>query len=300
MSSKPGYTKRSFSEPFPESHSVDGKKLPPDGDAQPEIDTERKPPWIKSKVIGGSVPEGQDLGPYIEYRGESIAQSFSLDFLNSIPYATGNIHVHTGLLLFSLALNLNPDIILETGTCFGYSTLFLAKACEVRGKGMVYTIDPDDSHIGDEIRNHPHVICVKDRSTNCLPLLLELVGQVDFAFIDSWKRLAEYEFYQIQRCVPEGGVICFHDTQLLNTGETLYADMVKLNDYERILFAGTPHNEDPHVYYGNADDRGLLVMRRKEKDPFLRVADAGTADHGAAHVFPTTIYESVEMQIRSK
>jgi len=36
---------------------------------------------------------------------------------------------------------LQPDLIIETGTCFGGSTLFLAQICDLIGKGRVVSID---------------------------------------------------------------------------------------------------------------------------------------------------------------
>jgi cephalosporin hydroxylase len=37
--------------------------------------------------------------------------------------------------------NLRPALIIETGTCFGGSALFLADQCQLNGKGKVITID---------------------------------------------------------------------------------------------------------------------------------------------------------------
>ena len=40
-----------------------------------------------------------------------------------------------------IIFELRPDFIIETGTCFGGSTLFMAQMCDLIGYGMIITID---------------------------------------------------------------------------------------------------------------------------------------------------------------
>jgi predicted O-methyltransferase YrrM len=242
------------------------------------------------------MPEGHDFGPYIEHKGEGLAPSFTLDLSHEVPYNAGGVHPHTALMLFALAVNLRPGVIVETGTFYGYSTIYLAKACDLWDQGTVYTLDPEDKLIAPCVKSHPRVQCIKERSVDCLPRLLTMLGQVDLAFIDSWKRLALWEFLQIAPFVPEGGLIVFHDTQLFNSGRTLHEAVRKVADgFDVMLFAGTPRDDNPHAYYGNADDRGLLVLRRREEDPYLDVADADNEAFGVNQVFPRTTYLPVRL-----
>ena len=183
-------------------------------------------------------------------------------------------------MLYTLALNCRPTTIVETGTFYGYSTWFFAEALRFWGDGgKIYTIDPEDKLIAKEVRSHPNVELVKGRSEEVLPSLLKELGKVDIAFIDSWKRLALLEFRMCHPHINEGGLAIFHDTQFLNTGKTLYSicRQAMENIYEFILFCGTPHKDNPHHYFGNADDRGLFVARKMEPDPFLNVWDANSA-----------------------
>jgi hypothetical protein len=288
------YHKRDFTEgPYPEAHTIDGHKVPPDGTAQPQDvytlgKTGSHPKFQRDAEtpmpIGLSYPKGQDFGPYIQHIGEGLPTDFSLDFKNDIPFSCGNVHSHTALLLFSLALNQRPKTILETGTFYGYSTWFFAEALRMRADGgIVYALDPEQKLIADEIKNHPNVECIQARSENYLPEFVKAHPRIDFAFLDSWKRLTLEEFLLIYKAIPEGGIVAFHDSQFLNTGRTLWnffqADE-NLKGWDQMLFCGTPHKDNPHHYFGNADDRGLYVLRRREADPWLDVWDANTASMG--------------------
>ncbi len=283
---KSGYQRQPFNPPYPVSHTIDGEKMPPDGMAQPLPD-DGDPPHMISRPVGNAAPAGDDFGPYIDYLGEGLFHSFKLDFTNQIPYSTGGVHPHTGLLLFALALNIRPDVIIETGTFIGYSTFFLAQACRFWRKGRVYTLDPDQKIIADQIKCNPFVECIPEKSVTGLVPLLQRVGQVDMAFLDSWKRLALWEFVMIEPYIVEGGCVVFHDTQLFNDGRTLY-DIIEADfpQYDKMLFAGIPHIENTHRYHGNADDRGLYVLRKRNEDPFLDVRDADSDYFGKQQVVP--------------
>ena len=268
---------------YPEAHTIDGEKVPPDGTEQPLSEGGGIACKMKSRPIGLSYPAGQDFGPYIQYCGEGLMPSFMLDFANNIPFSCGNVHPHTAIMLYALALNQRPKTIIETGTFYGYSTFFLAQALKLWNDpdSQLYTIDPDDSLISEAILRHPFITVVKARSELSIPTLISDLREkdsefaVDFAFIGSWKRLALAEFILIYPFIPYGGIVVFHDTQFLNTGHTLYTTIhntyVQSGEFEQILFSGTPDPNNPHKYFGNADDRGLMVIRKKEPNPFLEV-----------------------------
>lgn len=269
------FKKQGFPGPYPEAHTIpgDADKLPPDGRARPISPVEQK-------GIGLSYPAGQDFGPYSQRLGEcpemwnNLIPNVDCD----IPFSAGNVHPHTGLLLWSLVVNMRPTVIVETGTFFGYSTWFLAQALYWWSDGgMVYTIDPDFSHMAECVRKHPAVTLVPGRSMDVLPkLIADVGGEIHFAFIDSYKRQALAEFQLLDAAIVPGGIVAFHDTQVFNTGRGLWKVTKGHPDYDRMLFAGTPAVDNPHRYFGNADDRGLFVLRKREADPFLDVADHGT------------------------
>lgn len=289
---KKGYEKYNFKEvkDFPEAHTYKGKKVPPDGNSEPwrPVNVSNAPSTKvvkdQEQPIGLSYPDGQDFGPYIQNLGEGLPSSFSLNLKNNITFSCGNVHPHTALMLYTFVLNQRPMSIVETGTFYGYSTWFMAEALKLWGDGgTIYTIESDPKLICKEVRDHPNIQIIEGRSENVLPEILPQIKEVDFAFIDSYKRFALGEFELIHPFVSEGGLAVFHDTQFLNTGFALHSFLSKgLEDiYDQILFCGTPKKNNPNHYFGNADDRGLYILRKKEQhNPFLEVADCDTAHFG--------------------
>ncbi|MFM6122604.1 MAG: CmcI family methyltransferase [Sphaerospermopsis kisseleviana] len=73
-----------------------------------------------------------------------------------------------------LIFNLKPDLIIETGTRFGGSALFLASMCDLVGKGLVVTIDIDT-----EVQRpkHPRINYISGSSTNPV-----VIGQIQSQF----------------------------------------------------------------------------------------------------------------------
>ena len=262
------FQKRAFPGPYPEPHTTkDGRKLPPDGMAQPATAQEQS-------GVGLSYPAGCDFGAWTQYLGE-CPRMWNLDS-HGIPFSAGSVHPHTGMLLYALALNARPTVVVETGTFFGYSTWWLAQAMCEWGEGMVYTVDPDMRHVPPAVSEHPHVTMIQGHGYKVLPRLMTELGEVHFAFLDSYKRMALMEFDDIRAHVVPGGMVVFHDTQAFSTGHNLWLYLRRLDGWDSMLLAGTPAVDDPHHYFGNADDRGLFLLRRREADPFLHVADHGT------------------------
>lgn len=270
--------------PYPRAHSINGELVPPDGDAHPRMTGGVLKKETDDLAIGLSYgPEGHqgDLGPYIQRCGEGLPNSFTLDFTNPVKFSACHMHSHTAILIFALALNMRPQVIVETGTMFGFSTTFLAKCCEIWGEGKVYTIDTmGGDRVDASIRESPYVECITGYSTKVLPGLMEQLGEVHFALLDSWKRLSYKEFLQIEPYMAEGGIFAFHDTQFLNTGEDLYNKIMAnfADKYETMLFDGLAHKDNGHKFFGNADDRGLFVIRKKNSiRTFLDVKDTQSA-----------------------
>lgn len=267
------------------AHTYKGQKLPPDGNAYVNASELVLRASAGFDAVGLSYPVGQDFGPYIQRCGEGLhpRMNLPLNFHNAIPFSAGNVHPHTGMLLYAHVLNQRPKAIVETGTFYGYSTWFMAEALRHWGDGgKVYTIDPEQKLIHNSIKNHSNVECIQGRSEDVLPDLLKELGEVQFCFLDSYKRLVYREFQLCRPYIPEGGIVCFHDTQFLNTGEMLCYVLhtkdpeVSTGLWDIMLHCGKPHKDNGHKFFGNADDRGFLMLRKREKDPFLGAWDANS------------------------
>lgn len=96
-----------------------------------------------------------------------------------------------GRLMHSLVVGLNAKTIVELGTSYGYSTLFLADAARQTG-GMVYSYDVaanKQAYAREQLERADLVDHVTFVHGNAVSLLKTQPGPVDFALIDLWKNL---------------------------------------------------------------------------------------------------------------
>lgn len=109
-----------------------------------------------------------------------------------------------------------PDVIVETGTAFGGSALFLACMCDLVGNGKVITIDIEHK---DDRPQHNRIRYVRASSTD-----EEVVGQVERAtnggkamvILDSdhSKDHVLEELHSYSQLVHKGGYIVVEDTNV--------------------------------------------------------------------------------------
>lgn len=96
-----------------------------------------------------------------------------------------------GRLMHALVVGLNAKTIVELGTSYGYSTLFLADAARQTG-GMVYSYDVaanKQAYAREQLERAGLVDHVTFVHGNAVSLLKTQPGPVDFALIDLWKNL---------------------------------------------------------------------------------------------------------------
>ena len=96
-----------------------------------------------------------------------------------------------GLLLHSLILAQRPHRILELGTSYGYSTLFLADAARAVGATVV-SIDLADykqHYAGERLTTAGLAAHVEFRCGDAVDLIAADEGEFDFVLLDVWKTL---------------------------------------------------------------------------------------------------------------
>lgn len=96
-----------------------------------------------------------------------------------------------GRLLLDLAVARGAQRIVELGTSYGFSTLFLAEAARrTGGKLLTFELSPDKQDFArTQIAEAGLAEWVDWRCGDAVDLLCELQGPVDFALIDLWKDL---------------------------------------------------------------------------------------------------------------
>lgn len=117
--------------------------------------------------------------------------------------------------LTALVLLLKPDVIVETGTGLGRSTVALAAGLKALGRGRLWTIEVNDALFEEAVCQlmHSHVLdWVKAVTTVTLDDVLRMCGPVDLFFCDSAITGRGEEVRRVLPCLSRRGVIAVHDT----------------------------------------------------------------------------------------
>jgi predicted O-methyltransferase YrrM len=96
-----------------------------------------------------------------------------------------------GRLMHSLVVGLDAKIIVELGTSYGYSTLFLADAARATG-GKVYSYDvaaKKQAYAREQLERAELADFVEFRLGDAVETLSSQPGPVDFVLMDLWKDL---------------------------------------------------------------------------------------------------------------
>ncbi len=116
---------------------------------------------------------------------------------------------NVGRFLAELVVSLDAKVIVELGTSYGYSTLFLARAAEETG-GRVHTYEIDagkQDYARAQMTKAGLADCIEWRLGDAVSLLAEQPGPVDLVLIDLWKELYVPCFELIYPKLAPRGVI---------------------------------------------------------------------------------------------
>jgi predicted O-methyltransferase YrrM len=112
-------------------------------------------------------------------------------------------------LIGGLIRGLQPEYVVETGSCVGMTSFVIGTALHMNGHGKLDTCEVDKRAIdwarglceGLPVRVH------EIRSMDFVP-----ARGVDFLFLDSLMELRVPEFHRFKRYLTQGAVVAFHDT----------------------------------------------------------------------------------------
>jgi predicted O-methyltransferase YrrM len=114
-----------------------------------------------------------------------------------------------GRLLHTLILSHRPRRILEVGTSYGYSTLFLADAARAVG-GQVITMDLADykqAFMREQLAAAGLADHVETRCGDAVALIAAEAGPFDFVLLDIWKELYLPCFEALYPKLSEEGIV---------------------------------------------------------------------------------------------
>jgi predicted O-methyltransferase YrrM len=127
------------------------------------------------------------------------------------------VSIDAGRWLYVLARGSAPGTIVEFGTSFGISTIYLAAAVRDRGAGRVITTE---LHPGKAERARDYIAAtgladlVDIRVGDALETLHDVRGGVALAFLDGWKELYLPFLRTIERSLLPGAMVVADDLDL--------------------------------------------------------------------------------------
>ena len=141
-----------------------------------------------------------------EHRRTSIAGSPGVD-RDELLLSVGR---EAGMLLYLLATGGQARRILELGSSYGYSTVWLGAAARATG-GKVTSLELKESkieHARQALTRAGLSTRVEFHCGDCLETLKTLPGPFDFVLLDVWKDLYLPCFELVHPKLAPGGVIC--------------------------------------------------------------------------------------------
>jgi predicted O-methyltransferase YrrM len=127
------------------------------------------------------------------------------------------VSADAGRLLYVVARGAAPGTIVEFGTSFGISTIYLAAAVRDRGAGRVITTE---LHPGKAERARGYIAAagladlVDLRVGDALETLKDVTSGVSMAFLDGWKDLYLPFLKMIESALQPGGIVVADDLDL--------------------------------------------------------------------------------------
>jgi predicted O-methyltransferase YrrM len=127
------------------------------------------------------------------------------------------VSADAGRLLYTLVRTSAPGIVVEFGTSFGISTIYMAAALRDRGEGRVITTE---LHTGKAARAAEYIReagledLVDLRVGDALATLKDLDGGVTLAFLDGWKNLYLPFLRMIEPSLRPGALVVADDLDL--------------------------------------------------------------------------------------
>jgi predicted O-methyltransferase YrrM len=134
----------------------------------------------------------QEASPPIVPQGFSFAASSPRERSDAMAAVYMPISARGGDLLYSLVRASRPDTVVEFGTSFGISTIYLAAAVADNEKGHIYSTELSAAKVAAAHRNLLEAD-LADKVTilpgDALETLRDVAGPVGLALLDGWKDL---------------------------------------------------------------------------------------------------------------
>jgi predicted O-methyltransferase YrrM len=181
----------------------------------------------------------QEAEPWPWPAGFCLADATAQERADALDTAYLPISAQGGNLLYALVRAGRPDSIVEFGTSFGISTIYLAAAVTDNGRGHVLSTELSPTKVAAAQANLAeaglaHAVTVL--SGDARQTLVDLPGRVDLLFLDGWKDLCLPVLLLLEDRLSPGSLVLADDTTLPTMSR--YLDYVHdpTNGYVNVAF----------------------------------------------------------------
>jgi predicted O-methyltransferase YrrM len=181
----------------------------------------------------------QEAEPWSWPAGFSAADATPQERADVLDTAYLPISAQGGNLLYALVRAGRPDTIVEFGTSFGISTIYLAAAATDNGRGHVLGTELSGTKVA-AARANLAAAGLADAVTvlpgDALQTLADVPQQVDFLFLDGWKDLCLPVLRLLEDRLGPGALVVADDTT--SPSMSAYLDYVHdpSNGYVNVAF----------------------------------------------------------------
>lgn len=139
------------------------------------------------------------------------------------PYRLGATPQFDCETIYLLVRSRKPEVVVETGVCYGASSAYILQALKDNGSGVLYSIDlgnapnepPSDYFVPRHLRDRWHLIIGDTKEQ--LPQLLARLGRIDLFHHDSLHTYEHmmWEYRTALPYLPTNGILSSHDVRTM-------------------------------------------------------------------------------------
>ena len=169
----------------------------------------------------------------------SWAQASAAERADVLQDAYIPISADAGKLLYAMIRASRPETVVEFGTSFGISTVYLAAAVTDNGTGHVVTTELSSKKVeaaGSNLREAGIEAAVSILEGDALETLADVPGPVGLVLLDGWKDLCLPVLRLLERRLAPGALVAADD--ITNPGMTDYLAYIRdpANGYVTVAF----------------------------------------------------------------
>ena len=201
--------------------------------ASPRLDA------VLGRLFAASAAQRDDEMPAPPPGRASWAEASAAERSDMLQDAYIPIAAEAGKLLYALIRASRPETVVEFGTSFGISTIYLAAAVTDNGTGHVVTTELSSKKVeaaGSNLREAGVEAAVTILAGDALETLADVPGPVGLVLLDGWKDLCLPVLRLLEPKLAPGAVVAADD--IINPGMTDYLAYIRdpANGYVTVAF----------------------------------------------------------------